>query len=264
MPLITGLDFASSALSVRYRASREPQELSIDVTTEAPAPFHNATATMESIVHLINAGGAGGEHFAPQDSLARVLQAPPHDSLGPSYHWVLEVASVAPAFLRSMIDRLRLVGGEPAVVGMTLAGSLPTDDSALSVTEALMRTWLDSPEAYPARWPQLSFGVSDISMLGAAAEIQLGTEVTADVYRELEELVATWLEAVIHYVEPDGSEVLEEHEQFHYQSGFGRTEYRFCIQQFLHNHVPSTAMLLNLLERFHHVVAPIQHAEVRI
>jgi hypothetical protein len=269
MPLLHGLDFAARDLVVRYHASPTAQNLAIEVRTAGVAPRSEASLYARAIVDFINAGAAGGGLFAPQAGFAELLSEPPPPALGPSYAFVMRVAGVDPVFLRRMVERLRLCGVGQPTVGMSIVGSLPLalalDASPLSITERDVRAWLDDPAAYPAEWPDIPFPLSRVDAEdGVALRLDLTEPIKPAVYKRLETLFSLWLEVVLLDVSEDGREVLESGPEFHFQSGFGKSEYRACLRRFDHARGPPCAALMNMLTRFHAEVCPILEAEVRL
>jgi hypothetical protein len=76
---------------------------------------------------------------------------------------VLRIAGVAPKFMRTVVEELRVAGMDQPVTSMQVVGSLPLDPTAMSVREGQVKAWLDDPTAYLEPWPnpQLpSFGSS--------------------------------------------------------------------------------------------------------
>jgi hypothetical protein len=265
MPLLHGLDFAARDLVVRYRASPTAQNLAIEVHTAGAAPRSEAALYARAIVDFINAGAASGEHFPPQAGFAELLSEPPPPALGPSYAFVMRVAGVEPMFLRRMVERLRLCGVGQPTVGMSIVGSLPLDESPLSITESEVRAWLDDPAAYPSEWREIPFALSRMDAEdGVALRVDLAEPIQPAVYKRLETLFALWLEVILLDVSEDGQEVFESGPEFHFQSGFGKSEYRACLRRFDHARGPASAALINMLTRFHAEVCPIIEAEMRI
>lgn len=270
MPLLTGLEFASTALFVRYRATSAPQDLEIDIQTGGLAGEPTASLSLARVLDSINAGGAGGAEFAPWTGSAERMSGPSHadDAIGPSYQWILRVAGVAPLFLRNVVEQLRDVGMLQPVHSMRIHGSAPLDESELSVREDRVRRWLDDPLAYVGEWPQADFPIALRRARGATLRVALGTRITLDLRDQLEELVIRWLVSISRYVsdpglrEESGLEVLIHPSQILPSFGVGRAEMRAKCEEFPYTRGPSRAILQNMLIRFHRTVAPIVEVEI--
>jgi hypothetical protein len=264
LPLLPGLDFARTSLAVSYRASPDPQEISIQIDTAGINVIPGAAGLMSAVADLVNQGAAGGARFPPSAGFAEIVSGPPADAAGPRYAWTLRVAAVDPLYLRNVVERLRLSGGDQPVTSMSVWGALPPDGTDLSATEREVRGWLDDLQAYPGEWPSLGFALSHRSDRGAALRVELEDPITAEVYTELERLFSLWLEGVMFYVRNDGAVVYEDMPDFVFRSGVARTEYQARLTEFHHAPAPSRALLVNLLCRFHERVAPIRQVELRL
>ncbi|KYF70861.1 hypothetical protein [Sorangium cellulosum] len=265
MPLIRHLDFAQRSLSVAYRASPAPQELVVDVDVAGPpmAPF--APMAMRAVVDAINAGAAGGALFPPAAGYARRLAGPwdEPDGLGVSYRWVLEIAAVAPGFLRNMVEELRRAGMNQPVVRMRIAGALPLDNSPLSVRESQVRSWLDDPRAYLEPWTRPGFPFHVVSRSeGATLRVELAQAIDPPLRQALEDLSVQWLNVIRNYASRQGEEVLFNPHRMLPAFGQGRAEFRAHYPEFLYARDPAAAVLVNMLTRFHERVARIALVEV--
>jgi hypothetical protein len=268
VPLLSRLDFvARGGLSVAYRASPTPQEVSIDVVTSGIPVKGTANWQIRALVDTINAGGAGGSVFPPSQGFAEMLSGPRFDSdaLRPDHHIVLRVAAVAPLFLRSIVEDMRYVGVHHPVTDVRITGSLPLDPGPLSVREAHVRAWLDDPSAYLDRWPTPGFPLSFSDLReGAALRVVLASNLTPGLRERLEQLSIRWLNAIRNNVSYDGREVVINPGKVLPAFGQGKTEFRAGYAELPFAREPAQAVLANLLTRFHEQVAPIAEAEIAL
>lgn len=133
MPLISFLDFvAHGGLSVLYRASPAPQELTVDIRTAGMPAEGVANWYFQALIDTINAGGAGSAIFSPSQGFAELLAGPrvDADALRPDHHAVLRVAGVAPIFLRTFVEELRNAGMQQPVTSLSIVGALPVDQKS--------------------------------------------------------------------------------------------------------------------------------------
>ncbi|WP_437765659.1 hypothetical protein WMF27_28740 [Sorangium sp. So ce281] len=268
MPLLDALDFVKTDLVVRYRASAEPQELSIDVKLARKAGKERAPQIVASLIDTITFGAAGGAEFAPWLGDAELISGPwdPPESLGPSLSYRLRVAAASPLYIRSMVENLRGVGFRSKVKSMSILGSLAPDASPLSVHEGHVRAWLDDPTAHCGAWPEVPFPLKT-RRTDETAELRvvLAKGLTPKLREDLEVLSYAWLNAVDDYVDEDGEQVDLHRIDLRFPT-FGRTktEFRASFKEFLHVREPSRAVLSNMLVRFHHRVAKIAEAEIAV
>lgn len=268
MPLISRLDFVQhGGLRVAYRASPSPQELTIDVMTAGVPHKGAANWYFQALIDDINAGAAGGALFAPSQGLAELLSGPDHDAdaLRPDHHAVLRVSGVSPLFLRTIVEELRWAGVEHPTTHLSIVGSEPLDQSALSVREHHVRAWLDDPSAYLEPWPSpgLKIQMNDLRS-GAALRVVTASPITPPVREELEQLSVRWLNAVRNYVSDEGAEPKTNLGKMLPAYGQGKSEFRARYGQFLYAREPSRAIIANMLVRFHERVAPLVEAEVSL
>lgn len=271
MPILSFMEFANHSLRVKYRAAAEPQTLDVLVTVEAEPFAVYAPWAMTSIVESCNRGAAAGSLFAPSDCLMRVLSGPLTEqeaqAAGLHYAWKLEVASVAPEFIRLMVEELRRCGFDKRVVSMDIRGSLPLDDTVASVDEKSIRGWLNGIDAYPGVTPQLPFryapGPKHPDRHDVGFCVDLLDPVLPPVLEQLEELAVRWMNAVRNYASEDGAEVVVDLNITLPHCAAGGARFRALFQEFRHN-ARSADVLLNMLSRFHTTVAPIVAAEISI
>ncbi|KYF68175.1 hypothetical protein BE11_36370 [Sorangium cellulosum] len=268
MPLLDALDFVKSDLVVRYRASAEPQELSIDVKLARKAGKESAPQIVRSLIDIIALGAAGGADFPPWLGEAELVSGPwdPPESLGPGLSYRLRIAAVSPLYIRSMVERLRQAGFRSKVKSMSIVGSLAPDASPLSVHEGHIRAWLDDPAAYQGAWPEVPFPLKT-RRTDETAELRvvLSKGLTPKLREDLEVLSYLWMNAVDDYVDEEGEQVdLHRIDQRFPTFGRTKTEFRASFKEFLHVREPSRAVLSNILVRFHHRVAKIAEAEIAV
>ncbi|MFO0761959.1 MAG: hypothetical protein U0359_36300 [Byssovorax sp.] len=267
MPLLPYLDFTARALTIAYRASPDPQDLTIDVAAAGlpAAPF--AHMAMRAVVDAINAGAAGGDVFSPSAGRAERLAGPWFDggALGRSYRWVIEVASVAPLFVRNIVEELRRSGMNQDVVAMSLVGSLPVDASPMSVREPQVRAWIEDPAAYLPAWPSPGFPISVVPReTGAALRLTMAQPLTPPIRAALEDLSVNWLNFTRNYIGDHGGPVYPDPHRTLPSFGQGKSEFRALYGDFPHARMPSRALVINMLTRFHERVARIAEAEVAL
>lgn len=164
MPYYPYMSFANSGLSLSYRGSPKPQVLQIAMTI--PWPPHgvlgdSGPSSIETLVDGINRGIAGGATFDPLAGKARLLSGPKYGRKVPKacdYEWKVEVAGLCPKALRLLIEELASVSNKAyRASALSIQGALPPDGSESSVTTPQMLGWLERPEVYPGRWPNIPF-----------------------------------------------------------------------------------------------------------
>ncbi|WP_437841379.1 hypothetical protein [Sorangium sp. So ce1153] len=267
MPVLHDMEFAAGGLLVAYRASAQPQELTIEVVTAGTAEFPMSVASLRAVIEAVNRGAAGGAVFDPLLGAAERLDGPwdGEGVLGPAYRWTLRVAGVAPLFLRNVVEELRRAGADRPVTRMSLVGTLPLDGSEMSVREGLVRSWLDDRATYLEAWPHREFPV-DVEPTDHVANlrIELATSITPEIRSELEATSVWWLNAIRNYVSEEGFEVVMNPSKTLPAFGSSRTEFRAHYAEFLYKRAPARAALQNLLYRFHRSVAPIARVALQL
>lgn len=269
MLLLAKMGFLDArGLSVSYRAAAEPQTLTIDVTAGGVPPWPMAHLCMRTLVDTINEGGAGGADFAPEAGSAERLSGPwdGADGLASAFQWQLRIAAVAPLFMRNVVEELRRVTPDFDVVTMRIAGSLPLDDSPLSVREEQVRAWSRDGSTYLPAWPTPGFPVDRVlTYQGAALRVILDGPMTDDLRLALEHLALTWLNALRNHANETGSaEVVFNPSTMLPYLGTSRTELRAHFRVFLYEREAAFAALVNLLARFHVRVAPLRKVVIEV
>ncbi len=268
MPLLQRLDYIThGGLRVAYHASPTVQELDVVVRARGLPSKGAANWYFQNLVDTINAGAAGGALFSPSAGFAEMLTGPRSDAeaLRTDHHATFRVAAVAPMFMRTFVEDLRFVNIEEPVTELRISGSLPLDDTPMSVTEREVRSWLDDPTAYLGAWPSPGFAL-DLDQLreGAALRVVLVDPASPERREKLEELSVRWLNAIRNYVSFDGREVTPNPGRQLPRFGQSKREFRASFDEFLWARQSSCDVVVNLLTRFHETVAPIAEAEVAL
>jgi len=150
---------------------------------------------------------------------------------------------------------------------MAIRGSLPLDDSPLSVTELDVRRWFDDPTAYPRMWPDLGFRVIERSAVrGAFIRVSLTEDFRRDAWDLAADSIDGWFEVLGNYVSESSHEVvpIPPGGYVRPESAFARREIVYRLEKFPYVKKPSRDLLLNTLCRFHHEVARIESVEVAL
>lgn len=267
MPALFDMEFVDSDLLVAYRASAEPQQLTIEVTTAGKAEFPMSVASLRCLLEAINRGAAGGTVFSPLAGLAKRNDGPweGEPTLGPNYRWTLEVAGVAPLFMRNMVEELRRVGANHAVTQVSIVGSLPVDDGPMSIREGPLRGILNDRDRYLDAFPHKEFTVHhEPTDHVANVRVELAARVTPEVRSEFEATCIWWLNIIRNYVSDEGFEVAMSASKSLPVFGSSRSELRAHYREILFKRPPAQAILQNLLYRFHKDVAPIAHVAMHL
>lgn len=267
MPFLDMLEFTARDLAVAYRASAEPQILEIDVDCAQRAQMGLGPILMRGILEGVEHGAAGGAEFSPSIGEVKKLEGPEFktpEAHGPHFHWKLEVRGAAPLFVRTIVEHLRGLGGmNNKILSMRIRGSLPLDDSPLSVREADVRRWIEDGSTYLGRFPKVPFAFKDKrAPKGASVRVSLDGEVTKEIYEAFEMYVAVYGASLTDYAAQNGKgmgmiDVFA-------KLGKAKTELSARWAQFTHVRGPSTDLAANMLTRFHDKVAPIREVELAL
>ncbi len=260
MPLLSGLDFAQSNLHVAYRASLDPQIVTISLSTGGIAAFPYAQALLRKLLTSVNSGSAGGTRFPPTAGSAIVVDQSP-DPCGPNYTWRVRLAAADPLFLRTVVEELRAAGLEHPVTSLQIVGSLPLDSTDLSVREQDVKRWIEDPHAYLGQWYDPGFPIVDRGRW-AMFRIQLGQPISSDLRRKLDLVALGWLNDVSSYVWDTGEPEAGRIERCMPRCGSGKVEFSAAYRDFYFSTTPARARLINALSRFHTTIAPIEVAEI--
>jgi hypothetical protein len=270
MPLLDLLEFAPQGLSVAYRASAAKQEVAVALRTSRAGLEETACGMLvEGLVEAIRRGAAGSDLFDPAAASAELVRAELSGDT-PALSFVLELAGVAPVFVRCVVEALRDAGGPGnPVEAMQLFGSFALDASPLSIREGQVLAWLDdpSPAAYPRRWPGVPFPVREREAAGAAIAVRLAEKVTRVLDEELQTTIFTWLELTNRYVNHYGEPVLSSPDHMaRLMPKFARSgrELRVTIEEFTRATVPARDLLVNMLTSFHAAHARVTDVEIAL
>ena len=269
MPLLNDLDFVRDHLSVAYRGSETPQELTIRVRVTEARRGAFGPRFIVTLRDLILCGAAGGHHFSPATGAAELLSGPEYpEGEGPEFEWILRVDGVSPLFLRSVVEALRLSGGwENPVIEMSLFGSLPLDASELSVNEAHIKAWLDDPLAYVQEWPTPGFPISEREAFGASLRIRLADKLDKASQDLLQAACLQWIAGTYNYMNLHGEPILDAPERLSRlmpKFAVTKRELRAFYEEFTRSRVPARAVIVNLLTRFHLTVCPIEDVQLAL
>ena len=267
MPLLNWLEFTKTNLTVRYRANQEPQRLTIDIKLQGRPNIPPAPTAILALARYINRGMAGSDIFAPGAGAAKhLVRVDPTKAWGPDYHCEIEVASVAPIYLRTIVEELRGAGDQQPIASLSIVGDLGLDDTHLSVDEARCRGWLDDVAAYPRPWPKLSFSFDEKSLggQGITVRITFAKLLTIEARAELQERILGWNNMVGNYVTPDGKFERFKLGQTMPKYAATKRELTFRIELFERTRGPSRDLLLNMMQRFHEEILPVEHIELKL
>lgn len=267
-PLKLGLEFVQEHLSVEYRASDKPQTLVIEAHISAIPVFPTGPLNMRWFESTIGAGGAGGAEFSPTtgsvEHVSGPLKTTDDGSRGPNYRWEMRVAGVSPLFLRNIVPSFGTIGAPGKTTFLRITGSLPLDDSPLSVREAAVIRWLDDRESFMKAWPDLGFPVKTKEGASRAATVRVRfcQAVTKKLVEKLELTIAIWVMAIGHYPSLDFSH--RGRGQGVTQTAKTKSEVVCTYPAFDYAREPAQAVLVNMLACFHAKVAPIAEAEITL
>lgn len=266
MPLLSGFDFLRLGFDVAYRASDEPQLLTIDVTMLDRSTKRSAPMIVKRLIELINAGAACGQMFDPRQSRAERVSGPwdGPDAFGPDFSWGVRVAGVSPLFIRTIVDQLRKCGHEQPVTTMRIRGALPLDGTPASVDRARMLEWLEKP-IYVDETPLRPFTVRFVPSAAVYFVVRRSMASSTVLDDALKHLAMRWLIATAAYVDESGRAVVRAKDDLErHLPGFhsDAVEFRAEFREFLHMADPSRAVLVNMLARLALTVAPFSEVEI--
>jgi hypothetical protein len=251
-PLLEGLEFVHEGLFVSYRGSLDAQQLDFAVSLHTPVLPARAVHAMTLVVDAINLGAAGGAHFPPWAGHAEALDGfRPRRTKTTELAFSINVAGVAPAFLRNVIELLREAGD---IEQLSVNGSLPLDDTELSVQEHVLAGWLADTDAYPEAWLRPGFDVGR----GAAPKrgrslvsVELLGAPQARTKAAFEKLVTTWLGIIATYVGRDGRPVDPAKARPQVTIEASGKHLHVFLDGFPFAPAPAEAILVNMLAGFH-------------
>lgn len=207
-------------LEVRYRASDDPQDLTIHIAAVPKGTWTTDYPTrVDRLVAMIEHGYAGGRLFAPEVGRAALVSGPvPGDEvLTRDLTWTLRIQSVDPAWLAialhlladswSFVDNLGQGDRfEPNPdfypERVSILGSLTPDDSIFSVGTRETLALLRDPTPAFAPWTSLPFALKE-STKRKGTRLRLGVAATSPDIEETLTEALLYLPHVLH-AHPDG------------------------------------------------------------
>jgi hypothetical protein len=262
MPLLNVLEFTKKNLAVSYRASEKPQDLHVDVELSRPRQTLDLN-TIQSLGLDMGSGAAGSDVFPPSAGTADLL-APtgPLPKATKKHRITYRVASIAPIYVRLLVEQLRAIAETEPLAGMQITGDLPLDATPLSVNEATVRKWLDDPAAYPKRWPKLAYRheVEELDAKGVSARVRFARDVPPAFRKEMQFFFLGWRNIVVNYVSPEGEFIRQKLGPTVPKCAGTKREVTMSIEDFEHTRRPSADLLLNMLQKVHDEKLPIESA----
>lgn len=254
---------------VAYRGSAEPQELYIDLKLSKPDPDGWPAIRVRDLINAINAGAAGGSHFAPEAGSAKLLSGarpsldPAQWYPGPDFRWIIEVRGVSPLFLRSVVEWLS-IGADPiAPASLSIYGSLRPDGTELSVHERQLQPWSTQTATYPGRWPDLPFEVHEETLSrGCALRVGFADDIDPEGVEKLNEALGLW--GLLSTTYPNLARDGVGYRSFVDRLGVNNKEYSRFVEEVDMAQDVLTTTLLHILARFSADVAKIERADVRM
>jgi hypothetical protein len=266
MTLRNRVAFAETGLTVAYRASTEPQILEIRAKCPRKPPKTLAGMLFKVLTNCTSKGAGGGEEFAPGQVRFKHVSGPLNDNeraaAGPEWVWKVEVASLAPRYIRNIVEHLSLCGGGGCLLkSMSIIGELGLDDTPMSVRERDVVGWLADPLAWPRAWAKPPFDVKDVvSNGGVSIRLKMGAPITQELNdRVTNELLDAWSSEIAVYVARDGSGgrmIVRP------SLSASKTTYAMHYNHFTFEPKPTRDMLVNMLVWFHDNACPIIEAEL--
>jgi hypothetical protein len=246
---------------VRYRGSLSPQLLDVTFTRDEEIDPDSVRAWSIGAVDGVVFGGAGGDLFEPSAGAAAIV----HERVeGRRAEVRFEIAGAAPLFLRNMIESLAMSVGP--LDSVMVRGALPPEGDRASAETAEVMRWLASGRDYLARWPHVGFPVQEGETGGFALLVRLADAFEEASRQALLQLVFVWRAQVAHYADESGELPQDLASRFERQwPSFGAStrELRACADELAHAPGPSSALLINMLCRFH-AIHPIRTCELKI
>lgn len=268
MPIVPGLDFVKDNLSVAYRASAEPQSLEIRASLDGWASNASGPLSMLGFEEAMRAGAASGAEFPPTAGHARHVSGPlrPRDegARGPDFRWELEVTAISPYFIRNLVTELGTIGVRTKTKSVAISGSLPLDDSVLSVRESQVKGWLEDSTTFMREWHDPGFPLTRTDANRSAATVRLWFQRDLDA-KLLDDVVTTlqmWRNLVIFHPNPSlsglGTGTIGP------RSARKRREFVTTYDPFNYLRPPTEALLVNMLSYFNAKVEPLDAAEISL
>jgi hypothetical protein len=268
MTRIDRLEFVDDGLIVSYCASVELQDIRIAIDFSASNSKLRLKERMLNVRNTIEYGFAGSDVYAPQDAKFEVVKMPPYPS-PPSEHCELELrlGSIAPIAIRTFVETLRLTSNPPECItqAMTIRGSRPLDTSSNSVTEKVVREWLDDPGAAPRPWGKVPFELhvkQDVGREDAVWRVVLEGEVTAEIRNDLQNRAICWI--MLWKLDAAGQPHYPGFETRIPKCSSAEREFTARFKKLRLDPEVMRGLAVNTLVSFHHKVAPIARVELSV
>ena len=175
------------------------------------------------------------------------------------------MTALAPRYIGFMVEELRRCGFDVPVLGISILGELPIDQSNLSITEAHVKSWLDDPHAYPRAWPAPPFPVTiaprSDPLTDAWFRVALADPVTPEIRDALELEAVVWMNASRNYVTRAGLEYYVDPNITLPTCAQALREFRARYKEFRYCE-DAGALLINMMVRFHAVTAKVVELEL--
>jgi hypothetical protein len=203
-----GLAELRGSLHVAYRASPKPQTVDIHIESAKPSLVALALINLLRMCEALSEGFGGGAEFAPWTSSAQVVRGPTGvaepGARGPTYDWTIEAVALSPLVMRSLVERLALLGKGITATRMSIVGALPPDATAMSVDDACVQRWLDDPSARPGRWGDVGFEIVG-NPPTTSIEVELAQPRGKNLERRFRRLLSHWSASVALCTSAEGS-----------------------------------------------------------
>jgi len=269
MTRLDRLDFVNDGLIVSYCASAEPQDVHISIDYSTPNSKIRPKERMLGLRNCVQYGFAGSDLYAPQDATFEVVTMPPYPS-PESERCELEfkMGGVAPIAIRNFVETLRLTSDPPdsTTRAMTIRGSRPVDTSSNSITEDVVRKWLDDPSAAPKAWGKVPFELDikedEVGRNDALWRVILEGEVTPEIRKDLENRAIYWI--MQWKFDVAGEPSYPGFETRIPKCFSAKQEFTARFRKFRLDPEVMRGLAVNTLVSFHHKVAPVARVELSV
>jgi hypothetical protein len=268
MPIISSLEFVQNDLTVAYRASAEPQRLEIRASINGLAAYPFGPIAMLWFERGIRAGGAGGAEFAPTAGVASHVSGPLKSGeegfMGPDFRWELEVAAVSPYFIRNIVSTFGNIGAPYDTTSVSILGSLPLDDSPLSVRESDVKAWVEDDHSFMRAWADPGFPLKTMPANRNAATVRLvlDRDIDKNLSDDILTAIGVWRILIGSY--PNLARTGRGKGHAGPRTATKKREMVVTYDEFDYLRDPSQALLINVLSHFHAKVSPIREAEISL
>lgn len=263
MTLYANLDFiANGKLSVAYRGSAKPQKLTIrEVWPErciVPNPH------LSVIEYALEMGMGGGADFSPLEASVKRINEP-KDWEAKKQRWELEVTGLSPLWLHQFV--VSHASPIQPLESLEILGSHRLDDSPLSLSDSHVRDWLNHPTTFPGMWGESFFEVEmDEIPKGAAITLALEGATSAPLQEKFHEFVECWSSVTGTFPTSSGKKLRNTDEKQLESPQLSRSKSKLTARwsYFDIAFEPGYNVLVNGLSWFHHNVAKIRKAEIKL